>query len=447
MTQNHHYDVVVLGGGTAGELVAVELARAGRGVALVEDRLVGGASPYFACVPSKSLLLSARRGETWELAVARRDEATGHLDDGRAVARMAEDGVTLLRGRGRITAPGTLAVDGAEHSYTDLVICTGSEPAVPAADGLADVPAWTSDEALTVPDLPRRLVILGGGPVGCEMAQIYAAFGSQVTVVESAGRLLTAEAPFAGEVLADTLRRMGVDLRLGAEPARIERGDAGLRLWLSDGGALHADRVLVAAGRRPRVEGLGLENLGLAVPPGHGLPVDETCQVALGGPPGPNGGGVWAAGDVTGVARTTHAARHQARVVVSNVLGKRREADYRAVPRVVYTTPTVYSVGVSPVHAEEQGFDLLTAGYDLASTARAAVEADDRGRVELYADRSRGLLVGAAAVGLYAEEWMSEIALAIRAEVPLSLLTDVVHAFPTYGEAIEAPLRALADRL
>ncbi|WP_245679409.1 dihydrolipoyl dehydrogenase family protein [Actinomadura hibisca] len=450
MTQNHHYDVVVLGGGTAGELVAAELARAGREVALVENRLVGGESPYFACVPSKSLLLSARRGETWELAVARRDEATRHLDDGRTVARMGEDGVTVLRGWGVITGPGALSVDGVEHTCTDLVICTGSEPAIPAADGLADVPTWTSDEALTVPDLPRRLVILGGGPVGCEMAQIYAAFGSQVTVVESAGRLLTAEAPFAGEILAETLRRMGVDLRLGTEPARIERGDVGLRLWLDDGGALHADRVLVAAGRRPRVEGFGLENLGLAVPPGHGLPVDETCQVMLGGAPGPDGGpdggGVWAAGDVTGVARTTHAARHQARVVVSNVLGKRREADYRAVPRVVYTTPTVYSVGVSPVHAEERGFELLSAGYDLASTTRAAVEADDRGRVELYADRSRGLLVGAAAVGLYAEEWMSEIALAIRAEIPLSLLSDVVHAFPTYGEALEAPLRALADR-
>ncbi|RMI30465.1 NAD(P)/FAD-dependent oxidoreductase, partial [Actinomadura harenae] len=159
------------------------------------------------------------------------------------------------------------------------------------------------------------------------------------------------------------------------------------------------------------------------------------------------GGGVWAAGDVTGVARTTHAARYQARVVVSNILGKRHEADYRAIPRVVYTAPTVYAVGVSPVHAERAGTRLIMAGRDLSATARASVEAEDRGRVELYADAERGLLVGAAAVGLYAEEWMSEIALAIRAETPLSLLTDVVHAFPTFGEAVEAPLRELAGRL
>ncbi|MFG2005903.1 FAD-dependent oxidoreductase [Spirillospora sp. NPDC048911] len=533
MSQNHHYDVVVLGGGTAGELVAAGLARAGRDVALVENRLVGGEAPYFADLPSKSLLLSARRGETWELATARRDELTNHLDDDNTGAALAEAGVTVLRGWGRIVRPGVIDVDGTEHTYTDLVLCTGSEPAVPAIDGLAGVPTWTSDEALSVPDLPRRLVILGGGPIGCEMAQVYAAFGSHVAIVESAGRLLTAEAPFAGEVLADALRRMGVDLRLGAEPARIERTDLALRVWLSDGGTLDADRILIAAGRRPRTEGLGLETLGITVPPGQAVPVDETCQVivqtdtavsppeeaaeprppaspaepraaasraearsaaggaevpsavggtaapsAVGGavpstagraearsaaggtaapstagvaaalsPAGPMLGGVWAAGDVTGVARTTHAARYQARVVVSNVLGKRWEADYRAVPRVVYTVPTVYAVGISPGRADELGIDLLTAGYDLAATARAAVEADERGRVELYADRSRGLLIGAAAIGLYAEEWMSEIALAIRAETPLSVLTDMVHAFPTFGESIESPLRELAERL
>ncbi|KAB2365384.1 NAD(P)/FAD-dependent oxidoreductase [Actinomadura montaniterrae] len=432
---------MVLGGGTAGELVATGLARAGRDVALVENRLVGGESRYFACVPSKSLLLSARRGETWEMAVARRDALTGHRADERIVAGMAEEGVTVLRGRGQVTGPGRIEVDGAEHGFGDLVLCTGSEPVIPPVDGLADVPLWTSDGALSVPDLPRRLVVLGGGPVGCELAQVYAAFGSQVSVVEASGRLLTAEAPFAGEVLADALRRMGVDLRLGADLSHVERKESGLRLWLSDGGTLDADRILVAAGRRPRVEGLGLETLGVATSPGHGVPVDETCRVPS------SSGDVWAAGDVTGVARTTHAARYQARLVLANLLGEHRAADYRAIPRVVYTTPTVYAVGISPKQAEELGIDLLTAGYDLAATARAAVEADERGRVELYADRSRGLLIGAAAAGLYAEEWMSEIALAIRAETPLSVLTDVVHAFPTYGESVEAPLRELAGRL
>ncbi|WUH97285.1 NAD(P)/FAD-dependent oxidoreductase [Spirillospora sp. NBC_00431] len=438
MSQNHHYDAVVLGGGTAGELVASGLARAGRDVALVENRLVGGESPYFACVPSKSLLLSARRGETWEMAVARRDELTGRRGDDPAVARMAEAGVTVLRGRGRVLEPGRVAVNGTVHGYGDLVVCTGSEPVIPPIDGLADVPVWTSDEALSVPDLPRRLVILGGGPVGCELAQVYAAFGSQVSVIEASGRLLTAEAPFAGEVLADALRRVGVDLRLGAALGNVERKDTGLRLWLSDGGTLDADRILVATGRRPRVEDLGLEQLGITVSPGQGIPVDNTCKARS------DAGGVWAAGDVTGVARTTHAARYQARVALSNLLGHHREADYRAIPRVVYTTPTVYSVGVTPTRAAELGIDLRTAGYDLAATARAAVEADERGRVELYADRSRGLLIGAAAAGLNAEEWMSEITLAIRAETPLSLLADVVHAFPTLGESVEAPLRELA---
>ncbi|GAA0563899.1 dihydrolipoyl dehydrogenase family protein [Actinomadura livida] len=449
MTQNHHYDAVVLGGGTAGELVASGLARAGRDVALVEKHLVGGVSPYFACVPSKSLLLSARRGETWEAALARRDALARYRRDDPAVARMAEAGVTVLRGRGHVTGPGRIEVDGTVHGFGDLVVCTGGEPVIPAVDGLADVPLWTGDEALSVPDLPRRLAILGGGPVGCELAQVYASFGSQVSLVEASGRLLTAEAPFAGEVLADALRRTGVDLRLGAAAGHAGRKDTGLRLWLSDGGTIDADRVLVAAGRRPRVEGLGLENLGVAVTPGQGLPVDETCRVPCeaDGADDAQAGGVWAAGDVTGIAGTTHAARYQAQVVLSNLLGRRRETDYRAIPRVVYTTPTVYSVGVSPREAGELGIDLLTAGYDLAATVRAAVEADERGRVELYADRSRGLLVGAAAAGRNAEEWMSEITLAIRAETPLSLLADVVHAFPTYGESVEAPLRELAANL
>jgi pyruvate/2-oxoglutarate dehydrogenase complex dihydrolipoamide dehydrogenase (E3) component len=442
--QDRRYDVLVLGGG-AGKNIAAGLARAGRSVALVERRLVGGECPYLACMPSKSLLHSARQGETWEHAVARRDEVTRHLDDAPTAAEMAEAGVTVVRGHGRVARPGVVEVEGTEYAYTDLVVATGSEAVTPGVEGIGDVPTWTSDEALTRPDLPRRLIVLGGGPVGCELGQIYSAFGSQVTLVEAADRLLAAEAPFAGDVLADALRRMGADLRLGVGATHAERTESGLRLQLSDGGHIDADRILIAAGRRPRVADLGLDTIGVQVDPDRGIAVDVTCKAVLDEGAASDGTTVWAAGDVTGVAPYTHAANYQSRIVVSNVLGKRREADYRAVPRAVYTTPTVYAVGVSPVSAT--GLELVAAGYDLSNTPRATVENDDRGRVELYADRARGVLVGAAAVGLYAEEWMSEITLAIRAETPLSILTDVVHAFPTYGEAIEPALRELAERL
>ncbi len=456
------FDVVVLGGGTSGMLIAVEVARAGRATALVEAGLVGGEAPYLADLPAKSLLQSARRGETWEHAVARRDEMAGHLVDTVATAQLAEAGVTLLRGTGRVTRPGTVVVQpnppGAAAApgrgpvtltYQDLVLATGSEPVAPPVEGLTDVPTWTSAEALTCPDLPRRLVVLGAGPVGCELAQIYAAFGSQVTLLEGEPHVLPAEAAFTGEILGDALRRTGVDLRLGSPVVKAETTDTRLALTLADGARIEADRVLLATGRRPRVSGLGLDTLGA----GPALPLDGTCRVLP--PPGPaprvssrkDPGRVWAAGDVTAVAPYTHTARYQARIVAANILGGNRSADYRAVPRTVYTSPSVYAVGMSPALAASAGVDLVTVSFDLAETPRATVEDDDRGRVELYADGARdGMLVGAAAVGPNAEEWMGEVTLAIRAGVPLDVFADVVHAFPTYGEAVGAALRQLADR-
>jgi dihydrolipoamide dehydrogenase len=434
------FDVVVLGGGAAGALVAAEVAGAGRSVALVEAGLVGGESPYLACIPSKSLLQSARRGETWEHAVARRDDVTAHLDDSAAAARLATAGVALIRGSATISKPGVIKVTGTRAAvlgYADLVVATGSEPVAPPAEGLTDVPVWTTAEALSCPDLPRRLIVLGGGPVGCELTQIYASFGSQVTLVEAESRLLPDEAAFTGEILGDALRRAGADLRLGSPAVKAETLDAGLALTLGDGTRLEADRLLLAAGRRPRVSGLGLEKLGVELTAAGAVPVDQACRA---------GERVWAAGDVTGLGAHTHTARYQARIVAANILGGSRVTDYRAIPRVVYTTPPVYLVGMSPRHAAAAGIRLATAGRDLAGTARAAVADDDRGRVELYADAGRGggILVGAAAVGPCAEEWMGEIALAIRAAVPLEVLADAVHAFPTYGEALESPLRELA---
>lgn len=430
-------DVLVLGGGIAGERVALDVAAGGKSVVLVEAGLVGGESPYLACVPSNALLRSARDGETWENAVARRDALIARLDDSAGAARLAAAGVTLVRGTGRVTAPGTVTVTPGDAvlEYADLVIATGSEPVAPPAEGLPDLQPWTTATALTSPVLPRRLVVLGGGPAGCELAQIYGAFGSAVTLVEAEERLLPSEPAFTGEILADVLRKAGVDLRLGVPVAKAERTDGGLALTLEDGSRVEADRLLLASGRRPRLTGLGLGLLGVDVPAGTPLPVDEACRVS---------DGIWAAGDCTGTGYT-HVARYQAEVVAANILGSRRTADYRALPRPVYTDPAVFAVGLTPQAAAAAGVTLVTAGAAFATTARARLDSADAGYVELYAERGSGILAGAAAIGPDAADWMAEITLAIRAQVPVMTLADVVHAFPTHGEVLEAPLRTLAD--
>ena len=324
------FDVVVLGGGTAGVLIATGLAQAGRSVALVEAGLVGGESPYLACVPSKSLLASARRGETWEHAVARRNGVTGHLDDNLIAARLAETGVRLIRGTGQVIKPGMVEVAAAGGrpgragntaeaestvlSYGDLVIATGSEPLAPPVEGLSDVPTWTSAEALSSPDLPRHLIVMGAGPAGCELAQIYAAFGSQVTLIEAEPQVLPDEAPFTGEILSDALRRAGADLRLGSPVVKAAPLEKGLALVLADGTSLEGDRILLATGRRPRLGGLCLDKLGIVPPASGALMVDATCRVVTAdGQPagtaapltsaaGPAGEGAAAAGPAAGGA-------------------------------------------------------------------------------------------------------------------------------------------------
>src|SRR5579859_6765553 len=356
------FDVVVLGGGTAGVHVATEVVRGGKSVALVEAGLIGGESPYLACVPSNSLLLSASKGVAWEDAVARRNEVTGGLDDSGAAARLAAAGVTVFRGTGVVTGPGEVSVASASASgptsltWDDLVIATGCEPVAPPIEGLSDIPTWTTAQALCSPDLPRRLLVLGGGSAGCELAQIFAAFGSQVTLIEADAGLLSGEAAFAGEILAAALRRAGVEIFLGSPATKAERTPEGLTLALEDGTRIDADRLLLATGRRPRLSGLGLDALGITVTPGQALPTTSTCQVlpfapfapaasaASAGPGATGPGRVWAAGDVTGMTHT-HASRYQAGVVAANLLGQAREADYSAIPRCVYTSPSVYAVG------------------------------------------------------------------------------------------------------
>jgi len=457
------FDVVVLGAGSAGESIANGLAREGRTVALVESLRVGGECPYVACMPSKSMLRSAEaRVEArrvhdvggagsaptldddevaFRAAVRRRDGVAEGRDDSGAADGVRDAGVTLIRGRGRISAPGVLDVNDRKLGWGDLVLCTGSAPLRPPIPGLDQVPTWTSDEALSAHERPGSLLVLGGGAVGCELSQAYVRFGVQVTLVDSAHQLLGREEASIAHLLAEALRRDGVAVRLAVEVERFTLTAGGrATAHLSDGNTVEADRVLVAVGRTPTTKGLGLEVLGVETEDSGALRIDKHCRVR-------GQQHVWAAGDVTGIAPYTHTANYQARAVTENLLGRDRIADYRAIPRAVYTDPAVASVGMDAATAHEQGIDALTATLDLAEVARTETEGSAGGRLVLTADRAKGVLIGAAAIGPHADDWLSEATLAIRAEVALVVLADVVHAFPTFGEAYEPPLRELVEKI
>jgi len=434
------FDVVVLGAGPGGEVAADRLHTGGLRVALVERELIGGECAYWACIPSKTLLRppeareEARRAPGLEQpalafadAAAYRDVMIRGLDDSRQVRGYEKQGVTVVKGVGRIAGPGRVDVDSRVLETERIVVATGSDQKIPPIDGLRDARFWTNRQATTLSEVPASVIVLGGGASGIESAQMLRRYGAQVTLVQSGDRLLSREDPRVGELIAEALRADAVDVRLGARATAVIAQNGGRTVRLDDGNEVHGEQLLVATGRAPRVAGLGLETLGIEPRP-QGIKVDERGRA---------GERVWAIGDVTGAMPFTHVAKYQARVVAADILGQPARIDLRSVPRVVFCDPEVGAVGLTEAQAHAHGLRLAAARVRLPDViARPwTYEQDPRGELGLLADRDRQVLVGAWAVGAQVSEWIHYAALAIKTEAPLGVLRDSVAQFPSFTEA------------
>jgi pyruvate/2-oxoglutarate dehydrogenase complex dihydrolipoamide dehydrogenase (E3) component len=448
------FDVVIIGMGPGAEFVAEELARAGVSVAAIEDRLVGGECPYWGCIPSKMMIRAAdllaeghripgMAGSSvispdWTPVANRiRDEATDNWDDTVAADRFTGLGGTLVRGHGVITAPGQVEVgDQVLRARRGIVIGAGGAPAVPPIDGLAGTPYWTNREAIEADEVPRSLVVLGGGAVGAELAQVFARFGCAVTVIEARGKLLPAEEPESGRLLAEVFRAEGIAVLTGVPAAAVTHDDRDFTVTLADGTSARGERLLVATGRRSDLTALGVGALGLDEA-AHFLDTDADMLVAP---------GVWALGDVVGHGAFTHMSMYEGRIILNQLLGRpHRRAEYHAVPRVTFTDPEVGAVGMTEAQARDQlGVAVQTGQAQLPESARGWIhKVGNRGFIKLVADTERGVLVGATSAGPSGGEVLGLLTLAVHARVPVSRLREMIYAYPTFHRAVEDALRQL----
>lgn len=436
---SEQFDAIVLGMGPGGEVAASELLKAGKRVAVVERELIGGECAYWACIPSKTLLRPPEAGNgaaraagvtapslEWSQAAEYRDSMIRHLDDSGQVSSYEKKGAAVVKGPGSIAEPGAVEADGRVLQAEHVIVATGSDPAVPPVNGLDQVEPWTNREATTLTEIPGRSLVLGGSAVGVELAQMLARFGSRVTLVERADQLLPGEDRRVGELGVAFLQEDGIDIRPGTGVDQFTRDGSSTVAHLDDGTTVEVDQVIVATGRTARVDGLGLETVGIDADP-NGLHVDDRCRLSK---------GLWAVGDVTGIMQLTHVARYQARIAVDNILGGNRRADYTGIPRVVFSDPEIAAAGTTARTATEQGRQVANVAVELPKAlARPwTYEREPRGEMGLLVDTAENALLGAWAVAPLASEWIHLASLAIRAGIGVDHLQDFVAQFPTYTE-------------
>ena len=450
--------MIVIGAGPAGEVLAGRLAAKGHGVALVESELVGGECSFYACMPSKALLRPAQalaearrvpgaaQAANGELDVAavlrRRDEVIHGLDDSAQLPWIEEHGIDLVRGHGRLDGERRVRVgDDVLEARSAVVVAVGSGPALPPIPGLAESDPWTNREATTSHAVPARLIVLGGGAVGVEMAQAYATLGCAVTLVEGEQRLLPREEPFAGEQLRDALVELGVDVRVGVRAERVSREAGAVRAVLDDGATVEGDEILVAVGRRPRTHDLGLETVGLQ--PGEPIEVDERLQVAA-------TTWLYAIGDVNGRSLLTHMGKYQAHVLSQILDGgdMRATSDAAGAPRVVFTEPQVAAAGMTLQRAADAGLDARAYDVPTSATAGASFHGRDTpGCCRIVVDEARGVIVGATFTGTDVADWLHAATIAIVGETPIAQLWHAAPAFPTRSEVWLRLLEVREDEL